>query len=203
LITVVYYFIDGQELTTGFLLKVLVLFVIASSLFLYFISDLRGKLTSQSREMWRVVAGVIILGSVIWGFVVLGSPRTQRLLKYDEQKVTDLQNLNNQIGNYYADRGILPDTLEELAKGNYYIAKVDSQNQKAYEYVKISKTEYKLCAEFNKASDDKKNVSSSFSISYPYNNSLWVHPAGDYCFQQTINPNLYNPNIYPRPIPMY
>ncbi|HEV7424507.1 MAG TPA: DUF5671 domain-containing protein, partial [Candidatus Paceibacterota bacterium] len=49
LITVVYYFIDGQELTTGFLLKVLVLFIIASSIFVYYISDLRGKLTKSRR----------------------------------------------------------------------------------------------------------------------------------------------------------
>ena len=50
LITILYYFIDGQELTTGFVLKVLVLFVVASSIFVYFISDLRGKLTGREAE---------------------------------------------------------------------------------------------------------------------------------------------------------
>ena len=37
LITVLYYFIDGQELSAGFLLKVLVLLVIATGIFSYYI----------------------------------------------------------------------------------------------------------------------------------------------------------------------
>ena len=202
LITVIYYFIDGQELTTGFLLKVLVLLIVASGLFIYFISDLMGKLTSKSRKIWRLISGFLVLVSIVWGFSVLGSPRTQRLYKYDEQKVSDLQSLNNQVTNYYVDKGTLPNTLDEMAKGNYYVASVDPQSQKPYEYKKTSKLTYSLCAEFNKASDDK-NTSNPHILSYPYNNSSWVHPAGNYCFEQTINPNIYNSNIYPKPVPMY
>src|SRR3989338_1360042 len=202
LITVIYFFIDGQELTTGFLLKVLVLLIVASGIFIYFISDLRNKLTSKSRKIWRIISGLLILASIIWGFSVLGSPRTQRLYKYDEQKVNDLSNINNQIINYYTNKGILPNTLEEMAKGNYYIAQVDPQTEKPYEYEKISNTEYNLCAEFNKASDDK-NTSDPYRGLYSYNSLSWTHPADEYCFKQTVNPNPYNPNIYPKPVPMY
>src|SRR3989344_1806230 len=196
LITILYYFIDGQELTTGFVLKVLVLFVVASSIFVYFISDLRGKLTAKSRIFWRVFAGIIVIGSIIWGFSVLGSPRTQRLYKYDEQKIHDLQNVDNQISNYYREKGTLPNTVEEIANQSYYIplSQVDPQTQKPYEYVKTSETTYNLCAQFNKASDDKnsKNFRTSYMYDYPYNwSDSWTHPAGRYCFTKTINPNSY------------
>ncbi|MEK7539581.1 MAG: DUF5671 domain-containing protein [Patescibacteria group bacterium] len=185
LITVVYYFIDGQELTAGFLLKVLVLFIVVSSIFIYFVSDLRGKLTKSSRIVWRFFASFILIASIVWGFAVLGSPRTQRLMKYDEQKVSDLQNFNGQVISYYSNKGILPKTMEEIASyNNYYASKIDSQTQKPYKYQKIDDTTYNLCADFNKASDDKN------ARTYPYGIS-WTHPGGYYCFLETINPNTY------------
>ncbi|HTE49094.1 MAG TPA: DUF5671 domain-containing protein [Candidatus Paceibacterota bacterium] len=198
LVTVVYYFIDGRELTTGFLLKVLVLLVISTSLFIYFISDLRKKLTAKLRMLWRIFSAVVIIVSIIWGFAVLGSPRTQRLIKYDEQKVSDLQNINNQITSYYSNQGTLPYNLEEMGNGNYYVAQVDSQNQKPYEYVKNSDTTYNLCAEFNKASDDKSNTAYPKYPSYG-GNITWSHPAGHYCFNETINPNIYRNSPTPMP----
>ncbi len=42
--------------------------------------------------------------SIIWGFSVLGSPHTQRLIKYDEQKINDLQYINSQIQSYYSNK---------------------------------------------------------------------------------------------------
>ena len=197
LVTVVYYFIDGQELTTGFLLKVLVLFVVFFSIFIYYISDLRRKLTKSSRIVWRIIAGVIVIGSIIWGFSVLGSPSTQRLIKYDEQKISDLQNINNQIISYYSNKGVLPKTIEEMANGNYYVIQTDSQTQKPYEYKKINETTYNLCAEFNKASNNEKINGKMLTapIRNPYGTISWVHEAGRHCFSQTINPNIYS---YPK-----
>jgi hypothetical protein len=194
LVTVVYYFIDGQELTTGFFLKVLVLLVISSGLFIYYISDLRKKLTRNSRIVWRIIAGVIVIGSIIWGFAVLGSPRTQRLIKYDEQKVNDLQSLSGQITSYHSNMGTLPNTLDEMANGNYYFPKVDPQSQKPYEYLKTSDTTYNLCAEFNKASD-KKNTNVPIYVNYGI--ASWIHPIGHYCFNESVRPN----NISPKPMP--
>ncbi len=193
LITVVYYFIDGQELTTGFLLKVIVLLVIFTSLFIYYISDLRKKLTKNSRIVWRITALIIVIGSIVWGFAVLGSPRTQRLYKYDEQKVSDLQNINNQVTSFYSNKGTLPQDIREINsyQNNYYPVKVDSQTQKSYEYMKTSNTTYNLCAEFNKESVADKNSTNFLFIS----NGGWTHPAGHYCFTETINPNMYSKEV--------
>ena len=189
LITVLYYFLDGQELTTGFVLKVLVLLVIAGSVFTYYISDIRGKLTSKSRIFWRIFAGVIILGSIVWGFAVLGSPATQRLYKYDEQKVNKLTGINSEIANYYSAKGVLPRTLADITAVSHYLTVTDSQTGKPYEYEKKNDTTYNLCAEFNKASNEKDKSKPTFQ--YPYGVS-WTHPAGRYCFPQTVNPNVYS-----------
>ncbi len=184
LITTLYYFIDGRELTTAFLLKVLVLLVVVGSVFIYYLSDIRNKLTPQYRMFWRIYGAVIVIGAIVWGFSVLGSPRTQQLYKYDEQKVSDLENMNSQIMSYYYNKGSLPKSLEDM-NSNYYIVKIDSQTNKPYEYQKTGTTTYNLCAEFNKTSIDN---------GYPNGVSFWKHPAGQHCFSQTVNPD----NIYPK-----
>lgn len=194
LITVVYYFIDGQELTTGFLLKVLVLFVVALSLFVYYISDLRQKLTPRARIAWRIFAGVIILGSIVWGFSVIGSPRNQRLLNYDEQKVNDLVEIKYAVEEYYRDSGVLPENFEQISSSSYFYGSItDPQTQEPYEYEKTSSTTYSLCAEFNKDADEN-----SFS-DYGYrNNKEWAHPSGDHCFALKIDPKIYDPDFLTR-----
>ena len=201
LITVLYYFIDGQEMTMGFIMKILSVLVVALAVFFYYISDIMGKLNSMSRKVWIGVSFLIILGAIVWGFSVLGSPRTQQLLKYDQQKVSDLQNINSQVISYYSIKGFLPKTLEEMVGEDYSIPQVDPQSQKPYEYERGNDATYKLCAEFNRASDDKNSTS---SVAYPYSYdgmNTWAHPAGKHCFKQSINPNLYNSNIYPKSLP--
>ena len=197
LITVLYYFIDGQELTTSFLLKVFSVLVITLIVFLYYIADARNTLTPSKKKIWLGVSTFVIVASIIWGFSILGSPRTQQLLKYDKQKVNDLQALNNQITNYYSSKGALPNTFEEIYNENYYNQKkVDSQTQKPYEYQKTSETTYDLCAEFNKKSDDKNAINSRlYYVDYYGGFNMWAHPAGRYCFKETVNPR----NKYPYP----
>ncbi len=195
LVTVLYYFIDGQELTVGFLMKILVVLVLAVMIFLYYISDLREKLTSVSKKIWLGVSVAVILFSIVWGFSVLGSPRTQQLLKYDNQKVSHLVNLNSQIQYYYDIKGFLPQTIDDLSTFNSYLTKNDSQTGKPYEYIKISETEYSVCAVFNKnTTDDTKG--DSYQNTSPtrvlgYDNISETHPAGRHCFNGVVTPIQY------------
>lgn len=185
LITVLYYFIDGQEMTTGFIMKALTILVIALAVFFYYISDVMGKLNSISRRIWMVVSLVIILVSIILGFSILGFPHTQKLIRYDEQKINDLQNINSQIQSYFSNKKVLPKNISEITNSNYGYSSVvlDKQTNKSYEYIKTNDVEYQLCAEFNKASDDK-NVEYSYLPNY---GSISSHSAGRYCFNQNVN----------------
>ena len=72
---------------------------------------------------------------------------------------------------------------------NKKIAEIDPQNQKPYEYQKVDNITYNLCAEFNKYTNSSgKN---QILMMNDYNGRSWTHPAGRYCFEQTINQNLY------------
>src|SRR3990167_11554767 len=111
LVTLIYYFLDGQEMTTAFLLKILSVLVVTGCIFGYYIDDLKDRLTNARRNIWRVVAGILVVGSIVAGFSVLGTPSSQRMLRYDSQKVSDLQSIQWQVVNYWQQKGVLPATL--------------------------------------------------------------------------------------------
>src|SRR3989344_3807418 len=113
-VTLIYFFLDGQEMTTAFLLKILSVLVVTGCIFGYYMDDLKDRLTSSRRNVWRVVGAVLVIGSIAAGFNVLGTPQSQRMLRYDSQKVSDLQNIQWEIINYWQQKGVLPTTLAEL-----------------------------------------------------------------------------------------
>lgn len=192
LVTVIYYWIDGQELTAGFLLKALSVLVVIFVAFMYYISDIRAKLTSVSRKVWLGVAVVIILGSIIWGFSVLGSPRTQRLIKYDTQKVSDLRNIQYQVINYWQMKAKLPTDLAALNDSiSGYMSPTDPQTQQAYTYKVTGVKGFQLCADFNLTS--KVNGINSYMDVKPigYGSENWNHEKGEKCFDRTIDDQLY------------
>jgi hypothetical protein len=184
LVTVLYYFINGEELGTGFLLKVFVLLVVAGGIFGYYLSDIRGKLTGSRRQIWRIVSILVIVGSIVLGFAVLGSPRTQRLYKYDEAKVNDLANINSSVQSFYSQKAALPKDFNELTALNYYLIKTDSQTGKDYEYNVKGVNSYELCADFNTSSKPTEGRGNIAYPTYPYGTN-WTHPAGHYCFQES------------------
>ncbi len=193
LIMVLYYFIDGQEITSGFILKVLAVLVVFLGVFFYFLAEIKEKLDSRKRKMWFVGVLIVVLLSIVLGFSVLGSPRTQRLYKYDEQKVSGLQELSYRVDTYYSSKGILPSSMVELKSYDSYMEMMvkDQQTGKEFEYVKTGDTTYSVCADFNKESND------AGAKTY-YSNTNWKHAAGRDCLKKTVNPNLYSKPIQVR-----
>ena len=190
LVTLVYYFIDGQEITTGFVLKILSVLAISVAIFMYYISDVRNTLTASSRKLWRVSAFIIVIGTIITGFVVLGSPRSQQLIRYDERKVSDLERIETQINSYYYTTKKLPENLAAVQSSSTYDSVVyynDQQTMVPYEYIKKGDTTYSLCAVFNTNAQDKSmNLSNIYSDSQT-NRSTWTsYTKGHYCFTRTV-----------------
>ncbi|HXF44307.1 MAG TPA: DUF5671 domain-containing protein [Candidatus Paceibacterota bacterium] len=194
LVTLIYFFLDGRELTTGFILKILSVFVVAGSIFGYYVDDLKDRLSGSRRNFWRVWATVLVLGSIIAGFGVLGSPRSQRMFRYDSQKISDLQNIQWQVVNYYQQKGVLPDSLLDLQDpiSGFTLPK-DPQTRGDYGYRKTGTLSFELCANFNKPAQANNNPS---RIVYPdevgkFVGDSWQHEAGRECFSRTIDPDLY------------
>src|SRR3989338_4317178 len=75
LVPLIYFFLDGQEMTTAFILKIFSVLVIAGAVLGYYVDDLKDRLTDTRRHVWMAVALVLVLGSIVVGFGVLGTPK--------------------------------------------------------------------------------------------------------------------------------
>jgi hypothetical protein len=190
LIAVIYYFLDGQEITTAFLLKVLSVLVVAGLIFVYFLMDIRNRLTSGNRMIFRIVAIVLVLGSILWGFSIIGSPRTQRLIRMDQEKISNLQEIQSQILNYWTTKEMVPESLDELNdQFSGYVAPRDPQHDQPYEYRKVSAISFELCADFNRASTGQERSQAMYPV---FDNAeTWNHEEGRTCFTRTIDPTRY------------
>ncbi len=200
LVAVVYYFIDGQELTAGFLLKVLSILVVAGGVFWYYITDIRNKLTPSLRKTSALVALIGVILAIIVGFMVIGSPRTQRLVKYDEIKRSNLQNLASEIRYFYERSNVLPASITELSQTNSYGSGMytDPQSNEPYVYKVIDPTTFEVCAEFNfdSGSDIAYTHSQAYERPVPYGmkepviSDVWnEYKAGEHCFRQVVIPS--------------
>ncbi len=173
-ITVLYRFIDGQDLSIAFLLKSLTVVLISIVLFLYYFFELKGML--QNKGKWVVIlSSLMVTLVVILGFMALGSPRTQRQIRADDTRVSHLASIDSQVGSYVEQTGQLPQTLADMKQisGNF---PNDPETNAPYEYIAGSRMNdgtytYQLCATFARSSSAT--------------NDMWGHPAGRHCFSRT------------------
>ncbi len=200
LVTVLYKFLDGQDLTAAFLLKALSVLLVAGCVFGFYIQDIRDRVSSKARKMWAVIVGIIIAISIILGFSVLGSPQTQRLIRYDNQKVSDLNEIQWQVISYWQMNGTIPVSLSDIKSSQQYvIIPTDPQSKTTYEYRKMDAMTFELCAEFNKENMANQNqygyevapVGVGFGKMDVIQNNNWNHKAGRQCFSRVIDPIAY------------
>lgn len=196
LVMVLYKFLDGQDLTSAFLLKALAVLVTAGCVFGFYLQDTREKISSKVRKMWLIGVGIVILISIILGFSILGSPQTQRLIRYDNQKITDLQNIQWQVISYWQMNGIIPTNLKELEKTQQYILPTDPQSKTDYEYKKTGEMTFELCSDFSSENMTNQNNMAVAPVNYPVKggiiqNENWNHKAGRQCFERVIDPVAY------------
>lgn len=194
-------FLNGEDLTSAFLLKVLVIFLVAAGVFMHFIADLRGYWDMFPGRKRFVGVGVVILAfaTIIAGFFIVGTPMQARLARFDAQKVNDLQNIQSQVVNYWQAKQKLPVVITDLNDSlSYGSLPVDSQTGTAYSYQAIGEHSFKLCAMFNAKSRPTQSVSVGPTAFLPIRGKgmmqdNWEHTAGQMCFDRTIDPSFYPP----------
>ncbi len=197
LIILINSFLAG-EYTTRFILKVVVVLFVAGYIFGYYLWDLRRSVesTSNKSKYFAFVAVLVVLASVVGGFLVMGSPKTQRNIRNDENKVSDLQNIQYQLISYWQQKNKLPDQLNEINDNlSNFVVPIDKQSGQSYEYRKISNLQFELCANFNLESS--ATTFTDYPMMYPaprgFENENWKHGIGRTCFARTIDPELYTP----------
>lgn len=193
LVALLYNFLEG-ELTARFSLKILAVLIVAAAVFGYYLYDLRkkpGEFSQQARIF--VIAVCACIGIIIVaGFFVAGSPFKQRLIRFDRQKVNDLQVLQGQIVNYWSQKENLPRSLDDLKDSiSGFIPPHDPQSRAPYTYRETEKLSFELCAEFNLTSAESRLPSPKFAEPIGRGEESWDHGAGKICFARTIDPDIY------------
>lgn len=195
LVVLVYNFLGG-DLTARFILKVLSFLSVAGAVFIFYLLDLRDKLSSSVLKIlvWAVPA--IILASIVAGFFTAGSPFKARLYRFDEQRVSDLQMIQNEIINYWIQKEELPGDFGDLKNSiTGFMAPADPETNIVYGYNIKGKLVFELCANFNLDSTEVLRVPEE---AIPYKGAYgqnWDYKKGNTCFARAIDPELYKDTV--------
>lgn len=194
LIALINTYLNG-EISIRFVYKFFVILIVLAVIFTYYILEKIGK-ASKTKTTLSYVGIILALIAIISGFLVVGSPSKQRNLRFDSQRVNDLQNIQYQIVNYWQQKGKLPATLASTSDPiSGFIIPSDPENKTAYEYSIKDITKFEICATFSLPYEDMQGKGSSYPIdmSYPpYGiDGTWKHDAGRYCFERVIDPEKY------------
>lgn len=197
LIVLINYFLSGEELTTGFILKVLSIVVVAGMVFWFTFKDLHGAFIEKpllfSRFRLFTSIGVVVL--IICGFFLIGSPNELRNKNEDITREGDLNMIQSEIVSFWQAKNRLPDNLEELndpLRG--YTVPTDPDGV-AYEYKPVRMMTFELCAGFE--TDNKEGRLEQWDM---YGFGGFDHSAERTCFERTIDPDRY-PLYDAKPLP--
>ena len=200
LIALVSNFYQG-ELTSQFVFKVVAVLLVALGIFWYYFLDLKGSRILKPRFFAWLIS-LVVLGALAAGFFIVGTPVQQRAKRFDERRISDLQNIQNQLVNYWVQKEELPENLDELTKDKLsgFVLPIDPETGLNYQYNKLTAFSFELCIDFKTDSQDYP-VLSSYKERYPsmvpavyFPDSLvnnWGHGKGQTCFERTIDPELY------------
>jgi hypothetical protein len=135
-------------------------------------------MTKRTHVIFSSVLSAVVVATVVWGVVVVGTPGKARLQRLDRQRLQDLQTIYREVQSLCQDPDIkdelkrpLPRTLEELASlaRSERISLTDPETNEPYVYAVKDGTTYELCATFDLIRDSDVEV-------------FWNHPVGSHCF---------------------
>ncbi|MEK7080033.1 MAG: DUF5671 domain-containing protein [Patescibacteria group bacterium] len=204
LITLVNYFLNG-EVTMRFILKIVVVLLVAGFVFMHFLADLKGFWITHPKRanLVALAAGVVTVLAIVAGFFIVGTPAAARDTRLDIQRTNDLQNLQSQVVNYYQQKEVLPTSIDQLKDplSSYQSVPVDPVTGATYTYEKTGTLSFSICADFARDGKDLKGRGAygrDVAVSYPSYGGMgvdenWQHTAGHVCYARTIDPERYPP----------
>lgn len=198
LVTLVRYFVAG-EITNRFVYKVLATLLVAIFVGAYYILVLmnKEKIWKFDINLWSALKATIWFVLVVWfAFSVMGSPSKQRLLRFDERRLGDLQSIQWQVISYFQTKQKLPNNLKEVndpLSGS--TLPVDPEFEKGINY------EYRLITQYDdtlykkaKTDEAKKLLQPSFELCATF--ALPI-PKGWVEYQNNYGGLPYTTGVYP------
>jgi hypothetical protein len=112
----------------------------------------------------------VVAAAVVAGLLVIGSPAEQRLLRFDEQRISALGQLAERAELQWTQEQRLATTAAELV--DQYLTRLprDPDTQEPYEYRTTGPRQYEVCGTFDRPS--RPELAGDF----------WFHEAGRHCF---------------------
>ncbi|MBI4239793.1 hypothetical protein HY620_02315 [Candidatus Uhrbacteria bacterium] len=144
------------------------------------------------------IIGVVLI-AIIGGLVIVGSPKEERLRRFDDSRVSDLQQIQSHIISYWQSKDSLPHTLDDLQDSTrgVYVPR-DPQSGEAYEYKVRGDLTFELCANFARKSFFPP-MQKRPPADYPHRGGImpseqsWLHEEGRMCFERTIDKDFFRP----------
>ncbi|MEI8270007.1 MAG: hypothetical protein WCG45_01435, partial [bacterium] len=167
-----------------------------------------GMIKKLNKTINPIAGILLVLFAISYSFYIIGSPATQRLLRLDDKRISDLQSIQYQVINYWQQKEKLPENLALLSNpmtGFSLPMPPDFGKGEKYEYnIKDNKTlTFQLCADFSLPIPKDSYYGGavpvlekvSTNVDYPISgiNESWNHEAGRICFERTIDKDIYPP----------
>lgn len=201
LATLIYRFLGAEDLTTRFFLKVFFVLAVTITIFRFTLKDLKriSFVISKKSKIYGGIISAIVIAIIVYGIVIIGSPMAQRAKNMDSNRVNDLVSIQNQIVyTHWQNKGDIPESLTELNDPiSGYVIPTDPETKADYEYTKISKNSFEICATFKTVStttDDTVAKPTSYYYGEDSANQNWQHNAERTCFTRVIDQKLYPVN---------
>lgn len=146
LVSLIYTYLGG-ELSTRFELKALSIFVVALSLFLYYLYGMRRDYTKKTYIplIASVVATVVVISSLVWSVSIIGTPSEMRATRIDNTRLADISRIQQEILNRFNMVEKIPTNLSELNNAfQGYVVPVDPVTKISYGYKVIQQPVLKM-----------------------------------------------------------
>lgn len=191
LVTLLTTFLQGESITTAFLLKVLVVIIVALTIFWLSLRELKQNFIANKKALARnvYIVSAVVLVAIVVGFFFMGTPQEARRALYDQERVDDLTMIQNEIVEYWRTTGELPASLETLNDPVRYIeVPVDPVTEASYGYTAINELTFELCADFATEQDASESQVPKYGF-FGDTTEYFSHGIGYTCFERTINPD--------------
>jgi hypothetical protein len=177
----------GGEITSRFLLKAAALLIVIGAAFCYYALDAQGHWTrhEDQSKLYGVVAVTLVIAVLAFGFFYATSPSDLREERIDDQQVTDLQDMQWHVEEYYQQNGTLPATMDR-AYATGLMPPTAPEGRDAYEYNITDAHNFELCATFASETRLPSRTYSPVTDALIKNPDNWDHGKGKVCFERVI-----------------
>lgn len=186
LVVVIQTFLEG-EVTTRFILKAISVLFVIGVVFYYYLKDARGYWQMRPRHsvMYGAISTAVVIGMVGASLYHLEMPGDVRERKIDNQQISDLQDMQWRIEDFYRSNETLPENIAMV----YTPANVPTapEGREAYSYEVTGDKTYEFCATFATASDRNQIETRPIVSPGPEKNYRWDYSAGRWCFEREID----------------